>query len=498
MRFAFAMSLAILMACAPRPAPVVAPRITAEQLAVQLAEADRLASRGCYLCLKEAAASYLALLALSDDPVLARKALENNLMLVLREIELRLPDSGAREAAQQLQAKVPSSYATYFEALDALGGPPGRLRQGYGGPPELYAEAGQYVRGDQLYVPAEQRAVRTRLASALEKEWPASAMKAYFYLAMALNAGMVAELKPQLEAMLSTHAEDLSLKYRTQAFLPLFSMETSRDLIGQETGFGEVHFLIGQRAILNGNLGSAYLELRRAHELLPDSASISLVLANVLMSYARFADALAAFDRVLSAGPDDAALVGRARALSYLRRHDDAIAVLDETLKELQTNPGEKYYWRAWNRLQKGESQAASDDAASALKAMRNNQVYNLAGMAAFNLNHLADARDYFDNALKINRADCDSERYLGQIDSVERNWKAASGRFAQAAACYDAAVDRMRGELAEYEKDITGLSNALIGAKRAEIKDAETLRANSANNAAVASKNAGLQPPGS
>ena len=29
-------------------------------------------------------------------------------------------------------------------------------------------------------------------------------MKAYFYLAMALNAGMVAELKPQLDAMLST------------------------------------------------------------------------------------------------------------------------------------------------------------------------------------------------------------------------------------------------------------------------------------------------------
>ncbi len=459
--------------------PVVVPRITPEQLAVQLTEADRLASRGCYLCLKEAAAAYSALLALSDDPVLARKALENNLMLVLREIELRLPDSGARETAHQLQAKVPSSYASYFASLDALGGLPDA--------------GGQYVRGNQFYVPPEQRAARTKLATELEKEWPASAMKAYFYLAMALNAGMVTELKPQLDAMLSTYSNDLSLKYRTQAFLPLFSTEASRDLIGQETGFGEVHFLIGQRAILNGNLGSAYRELSRANELLPDSASISLVLATVLMSYARYTDALAAFDRVLSAGPDDSALLGRARALSYLKRHDEAIAVLEESLKNAQNSPGEKYYWRGWNRLQLGQSQPALDDATAALNAMRNNQVYGLAGMAAFSLSRLAESRDYFDNALQMNRADCDSERYLGQIDSVERSWKAAAGRFSQAAACYDAAIVRMRAELAEYEEDITGLSNGLIAAKRAEIKDGETLRVNAVNNAAVASKNAGL-----
>ena len=470
--------LGAALACAPRPSPVVAPRIPPEELATRLAEADRLASRGCYLCLKEAAAAYASLLELSDDQVLARKALENYLMLVVREVELRLPDSGAREAADELQAKVASSYALYFEALDALRRAP---------------EAPQYVRGDQLYVPPEQRAVRTKLAAELEREWPASAMKAYFYLAMALNAGRVAELKPQLEGILSTFSDDLSLKYRTLAFLPLFSMAASRDLIGQETGFGEVHFLVGQRSVMNGDLAGAYRELARAHELLPDSASISFVRANILMSYARYAEALAGFDRVLAAGPDDAALLGKARALSYLKRHDEAIAVLDELLTDLRISPGEKYYWRAWNHLQKKESQPAYDDATAALKAMRNNQVYNLAGMAAFNLNHLVEARDYFDNALQMDRADCDSQRYLAQIDSFERSWKSAASRFSQAAACYDGAIVRMRGELARYEDDITGLSNSLIETKRAEIKDAEALRANSASNAAVATKNAGL-----
>ena len=57
---------------------------------------------------------------LSDDPVLAAHALENDLMLVAREIELRLPDSGARERAGTLQSKVAVNYAPYFSALDAF------------------------------------------------------------------------------------------------------------------------------------------------------------------------------------------------------------------------------------------------------------------------------------------------------------------------------------------------------------------------------------------
>src|SRR5690348_6878391 len=117
-RFIPLVALACWIGCAPRPVPVAAPRLAPEVLAARLAEADRLASRGCYLCLKEAAAAYAALLADSDDSQLIAKALENNLMVALREVELRIPDSGAREAAEQLQARVASSYAAYFAVLD--------------------------------------------------------------------------------------------------------------------------------------------------------------------------------------------------------------------------------------------------------------------------------------------------------------------------------------------------------------------------------------------
>jgi hypothetical protein len=48
-----------------------------------------------------------------------------------------------------------------------------------------------------------------------------------------------------------------------------------------------------------------------------------------------------------------------------------------------------------------------------------------------------------------------------------------------------------MQKELAEYEKDITGLSNGLIAAKRFEIREAEALRDQSILNASVSTRNA-------
>jgi len=193
---------------------------------------------------------------------------------------------------------------------------------------------------------------------------------------------------------------------------------------------------------------------------------------------------------------DPEAQLGRARALSYLRRHTEAIAALDELLADLQNNPGEKYYWRAWNRLRLGATQAAYEDAVAALKAMRNNEVYRLAGIASFGLNRLPEARGYFDDALKINGGDCDSQRFLGQIDASERAWKPAFSRFSSAAACYDQALVRMRKDLAEHEMDISGLSNGLIATLRVEIQETQSLRAITASNAAVASRNSGTDAP--
>ena len=477
-RFIPFVALACWLGCAPRPVTVAAPRIAPEVLAARLAEADRLASRGCYLCLKEAAAAYAALLADSDDSQLIAKALENNLMVALREIELRIPDSGAREAAEQLQALVPSSYAAYFAVLDALRG----------------ADTGILVRGEPFLL-KEERDRRVKLVADIEPAAAASPMKAYFFIALAVHVRQFKDVKPQIDPLLAAYPQDLSLQYRMLAVQPAYSGDTARDLIGRETGFGEVHLLMGQRAVLSGNLAFAYRELTHARELLPDSVSIALALATVTFSYARYGDALALFDRILAspavAGLEPQVKLGRAKSLSYLKRHDEAIAQLIELLQNDPGNsPGERYYWRAWNRLQMGQAQLAYNDATTGLNAMRNDAIYRLAGMASFSLNLLGESRNFFEEALNMNRADCDSQRYLGLLDSAERSWKPASSRFTVAASCYESVIAQMQMELAEYEKDITGMSNGLIAAKRLEIREAGALRDQSILNASAAARN--------
>ncbi len=198
------LALAVTFGCAPRPVPVAAPRIAPEMLAARLSEADRLASRGCYLCLKEAAAAYASLLADSDDSQLLRKALENDLMLAIREIELRMPDSGAREHAQQLQAKVAVNYAPHFAVLDAFG-------------PTGPAEAGHYGRGDlsvrgQPFLMKQERDERLKLVAELEPDASASPMKAYFFIALVVQLQQFKDIKAQIDAILAAHPQDLSLK----------------------------------------------------------------------------------------------------------------------------------------------------------------------------------------------------------------------------------------------------------------------------------------------
>ncbi len=410
----------------------MSPDIPPEVLAARLAEADRLASRGCYLCLKEAASAYAALLVESGDAAVAAKALENNLMIVLRERELRMPDSGALESAVQLQTQVAASYATYFAYADAVNNIP----------------------------PREER---LKIIAELEKEAHARALTAYVYLSLILQTLQYRDIQPQVDSVLAAHPADLSVKYRMLTFQPTFSDNTARELIGMETGFGEVHLLLGQRALMGGYLSGAFRELTRARQLLPDSATITVALANVTFSYARYADALALYERVINiAGFENQARLGRAKSLSYLKRHDEAIALLDDLLlNDAANSPGEKYYWRAWNRLQTGAAQLAFDDATTGLNAMRNDAIYRLAGMAAFNLNRLAESRTFFEGALEMNRADCDAERYLGLLDSAERSWKPASGRFSTAARCYEEVIGRMRVELAEYKKTLQACPTA-------------------------------------
>ena len=135
-------------------------------------------------------------------PIVARKALENNLMLA--RARDRLPHSRLRSArAAEQCGEIPSAYDAYFAALELMAAP------NVGG-------------GVTLQNFRAVREERLKLVAELEKDTSASAMKAYFFIAPVLQLRDFRELKPTVDAVLAVHPDDLSLKYRMLAFQPTY------------------------------------------------------------------------------------------------------------------------------------------------------------------------------------------------------------------------------------------------------------------------------------
>ena len=261
-------------------------------------------------------------------------------------------------------------------------------------------------------------------------------------------------------------------------------------MLKQEPRFAELQYLRGRRAVAGRDLVTGHREYSAAYDTLPDSLTIASAFGGLELAFRRFTQALALFDRVLAREPDHEAQLGRAMALSSLKRHREAIAYLDELIADPSWRPGDKYYWRAWNYLQLGDSQHAYDDANAGLKSMVNTNIYQVAGIASYGLTKVPEARTDFEESVKMNGANCDSIRYLGIIDAAERRWPVAVARFTAAAACYKAAIADLEGELAEKQADTSGLFAGQIPGLVAEIAEARNLLDASTHNAEIAARN--------
>jgi len=462
-------------ACASGPAHRVAstPPLPAAVVETRLAEADSLADRGCYLCLRDADAQYDSLLSVASSPTIVRKALDNKLMLAIREAELGLPDAGARAAAERLSREVAIDSDDYFRALEFIAHPP---MIGGGGLDEYRHQSNE----------------REALLTHFEAAWPTSTVGAYYFSALALSAGHAGTLKPQIDSIVGAHPRNASIAYRLQGAPPNPDADAAARLLASEPRFGEVHYALALQALYRAALVSAYEQMALAYKTLPDSLAIASSFGGLELAFHRYTRALELFDQVLARGKDDAAGIGRAIALSYLKRHRDAIAALDALLADVSNRPGEKYYWRGWNHLQLSESQPAYDDAKAALNSMANPQAFNLAGIAAYSLGRLDESRRYFESAVSMNRAECDSLRYLGLLDAAERTWPAAVDRFRSAAGCYQQAIDALTKELAEKQADASGLYADQAAGIAADLGEARGLLETCKHNVEVAEKNGG------
>ena len=222
------------------------------------------------------------------------------------------------------------------------------------------------------------------------------------------------------------------------------------DLLKAQPRFVELTYLLGIQAITRGDLEGADAWLRRAYEWHPRWHSVTIAIANVALTAEDFDGALDFYDKTLALLPGypDAAL-GRLRALSYLNRHDEAIADAT-TMIDGHWNRGDALYWRAWNQMQLEHFDAAWSDIEDAWKIWIHADVAKLAGIIAYQRHQLEVSREKFGISQKMNGGDCETGFYLGLVDAELRLWQPTVEVFVGTADCLEKARQDLAQEIAK------------------------------------------------
>ncbi len=173
--------------------------------------------------------------------------------------------------------------------------------------------------------------------------------------------------------------------------------------------------------------------------------------------------------------------------LSYLRRHEEAIATATRMIELGTYSIGDAYYWRAWNQYQRQQLTSADEDAAQARALMANTSVFLLSGVVRYDLKDLPAAQGFLERARELDNTNCQAVWYLGLVHVARPEWPAAAAAFVDGVSCFKQAATEARRDL---ERDTADTADeAALAPRRAELEasiaEADLRAAQSAFNAA-------------
>ena len=549
--------LALVWSCSGTPPPVLPDPMDAVRK--QLAQAGELTLRGCYRCLVEARDVYddLARQGFETDEG-AAGLLRTTLLIGMREREMGLPGGGTFERAAALAGLEVSLAGEAAEAREAAGGPEAREAgedpetPGAGESPEAAREAGEAAEGAEAAENAEAgETAATGGAPSAGPEWetflqiaattpwqdvgvpkdlseenvyaraiadrdrdtwnrvlqplvPADRLAAYLYLSLNCTSEWLAEQPPELDEVLAAHDDALFVRYRRARCageqVALASVQTI------EPRFTEMEFFLGQHALQQGrgpnqgDVALAELHYARAHEEWPEWPAPALALGEIARTVEDYEASLPYYDAALALVPDQRdALLGRARSLSYLDRSAEALPLLDRLIEMGRWYLAEAHFWRAWNRFNLEEIEAARADAALAIGYRPDAESYALSGQIAIVQRRLDDARTDLETALKISELYCDAAFHLGRVHIEEARWFDTGSAFARAAGCYEETVYRLEYALSDLRQDPNLAEDRrarIVQRRTAELAVSRRQAASSAYNAALGYYNYGAPRP--
>ena len=311
------------------------------------------------------------------DPIVGSRAtsdaIRSGVLVAIREHELGLLESGHLKAARQLLELSPAlgpDLTPFVDIGDALvGGPGGTMRS-----ISLEAQTLALVALSQNQL---------RWAEFLRSRMPGDRVATYFWLSLA--CGIYGSAVPDSSDRLTVVGDDIHVAlvaFKDAIACARNRREALQALLDVEPRFRETHFLQGLAALSGQpkpgeaggapDLEGADTEFRAAYEWRRDWPSLTLTIASLALTEENFPRAFEFYDHTLALLPrHPEALLGKVRALTYLQRHVDAIAVSDELLAT-GVNPGEARYWRALNEEQLDEHDQAWEDIELADKLLVN------------------------------------------------------------------------------------------------------------------------------
>jgi len=465
-------------ACSPRQGRRGQP---AERPEATLVRADGLVERGCYLCLGDALALYRELLRAGFRPALMReRVFRAATLMTVREREVGIvPEREGTEVAPI----GPGTIAT----------PGGAGTASYGEMAAAIPWSGSgFPAVDHVAASGRLPAWRAQLTPVADNGDPFAA-----YLLVALECSYPSPSSPVRDFARYSIAQpaSLGLAFRAAICRPV-NEQALREVVDREPRFVEADFTLGQMYARRGVAGEAERHYRRAIELLPRLVAAPIALGDLLADAEEFEAALDLYDRALAIVREHRqALLGRIRCLSNLERHEEALGVCDTVIRLGEWYLGPAYYWRAWNLYALHDVAQAWIAIQTARHYLQTADVFELAGVIAFDRQDFSETRTDMEEALRHNKDMCRPRFYLGRVQMETREWTGAAGWFAQGATCY------AEGAAATARKMEEARRSTLPEVRKARLLDryqkqsaaGEHASALSAYHAAVSYANAGM-----
>jgi tetratricopeptide (TPR) repeat protein len=491
-RFAILQLLAALSACALACAPkgvAVVPPPQEPALSERLAAAESLLRAGCLECLTDAVAQFATL---SENPAVADAAAAGQVraaaLIALRQRTLGMVDDRYLERAREAAGRNPAARAAYATFLDIVDSARPNIRG------LSDADVARRSLGMATSVPQWLEWLRTHADDD-------AAMSAVWIWFACGNAPTRADR--QREAVLASVHQFLDTGVVQYQVDECWSRGDFESLASNDPRFHEIEYWIGMAGfaplapgaaviIDNARLDNSQDHLETAYRWHAAWPSLMTTLAGLYMSAEEFAAALDIYEKATALLPGyGEAAVGRVRALSYLGRHDDAIAAATALL-DTSVFRGEAFYWRAWNELRLRRVDDAWADIDQAGRLWVNADVAKLAGIIAYQRHELEVAKAKFEEVRRIDPNDCESLFNLAAVNVEMPAWQVAADGYVVAARC----LERSREAAAQQILSIEAAAgredrkNRQIARLQGQIATANRMLVQSWFNGAVANLN--------